>query len=153
MEARLANSVGLNFDGFALDNFFFFFFGWERERFLRTSLLCCAAKCDVWWVMFVWSAPCLFAYLYFSFPVDISDVKCLRIICLYCFFFLNSKIMQKPSLVKLPNLVLRVLGFSSCYLVAGWVSWIPNLDLLIMDSHNVSQSLNISFIFITRIWL
>ena len=28
MEARLAKSVGLNFDGFALDNFFF----WLRER-------------------------------------------------------------------------------------------------------------------------
>ena len=36
MEARLAKSVGLNFDGFALDNFFLV----ERERDCYEHLYC-----------------------------------------------------------------------------------------------------------------
>ena len=40
MEARLAKSVGLNFDGFALDKFFFFF--WLREISMNISIVLCS---------------------------------------------------------------------------------------------------------------
>ena len=95
MEARLAKSVGLNFDGFALDNFFF---GWERERDCYEHLYCVVqpnVMYDELWsapIIYqkkkIWSAPCLLSYLYFSFPVDISDVKSLRFIFLYCLLLL-----------------------------------------------------------------
>lgn len=131
-----------------------FFCFWLRERDYYEHLYC-VVQPNVMYdelCLFDQLHVCLHIYtLYFQWILVMLNAWGL-FVCIV-FFFLNSKIMQKPSLVKLPNLVLRVLGFSSCYLVAGWVSWIPNLDLLIMDSHNVSQSLNISFIFITRIWL
>lgn len=65
------------------------------------------------------------------------------------FFFPSTYIMQKPSLVKLSYLVMRVIGF---ILLLGWVSWIPNLDLLVIDSSNVIQiSKYIIHFFIMRI--
>ena len=40
MEARLAKSVGLNFDGFALDNFFLV--ETEREIAMNISIVLCS---------------------------------------------------------------------------------------------------------------